>query len=94
MQFIVHFPDPDEPTRQLLWQQHLDQAGGTDDADPVDVASLARTVELTGGDIRNIVLAAAYDATSTGDVLGMRHVQAATAREYRKLGRRLPDVPP
>ncbi len=91
MQFIVHFPDPDEPTRHLLWKQHLDQAGGTDEADPVDIARLSHSVELTGGDIRNIVLAAAYDATSAGELLGMRHVQAATAREYRKLGRRLPD---
>ncbi|MCV2395225.1 ATP-binding protein [Actinotalea sp. M2MS4P-6] len=89
MSFIVHFPDPDEATRRQLWQAHLDRVG-TDPADPVDVAHLARQVELAGGDIRNIVLAAAYDAIAAGEVVGMRHVLAALVAEFQKLGRRVP----
>lgn len=90
MQFVVHFPDPDAPTRVRLWEQHLAEVGGTDPADPVDVQLLAVEVELTGGDIRNIVLSATYDAVSVGAAVGMRHVRSATVREYRKLGRRVP----
>jgi len=92
MQFIVHFPDPDAPTRYRLWQQHLANAGDLDPADPVELAFLADTVELAGGDIRNIVLAATYDAAVQGSAVGMRHVRAATEREYQKLGRRVPSV--
>ena len=60
-------------------------------ADPVQVAHLAQEVELAGGDIRNIVLAAAYDAVAAGELVGMRHVLAATVAEHHKLGRRVPE---
>jgi hypothetical protein len=91
MSFIVNFPDPDPPTRRRLWEHHLAQLPGLDNADPVDLDYLAAEAELAGGDIRNIVLAAAYDAASAGEPVGMRHVVAATLREYRKLGRVLPE---
>lgn len=90
MQFLIHFPDPDEATRAQLWAQHLRQAGAHDPDDPVDIANLAKWADLAGGDIRNIVLGAAYDAISVGESVGMRHVRAATAREFQKLSRRLP----
>ena len=92
LHFIVHFPDPDEPTRVRLWSTLLGHAGATDPADPIDVAHLAATLELSGGDLKNIVLAAVYDAASDGGQLGMRHVVAAVVREYAKLGRRVPGV--
>ncbi len=91
MSFIVHFPDPDPEIRRRLWDHHLCQLPALDRDDPVDLDFLARSVELTGGDIRNIVLSAAYDAVSAGEVVGMRHVRDATAGEYRKLGRVMPE---
>jgi hypothetical protein len=87
----VHFPDPDVPTRRRLWQRHLAQLPALDPDDPVPVDKLAQEVELAGGDIRNIVLAAAYDATTAGELVGMRHIAAATVLEYRKLGRVVPE---
>ena len=59
-------------------------------------------MELAGGDIRNIVLAAAYaavagQARASGSVadakVGMRHIMDALRREYLKLGRRLAPAP-
>lgn len=91
MSFIINFPDPDPPIRRRLWQHHLAQLPELDDADPVDVGYLAEEAELSGGDIRNIVLAAAYDAVSARERVGMRHVVAAALGEYRKLGRVLPE---
>ena len=91
LHFMVHFPDPDEPTRRLLWQHHLDQLPSTDPDDPMDTAFLAGSLELAGGDIRNIVLAAAYDAVAEHRLVGMRDVRAATVREMTKLGRRAGD---
>jgi hypothetical protein len=91
MSFIVNFPDPDAPIRRRLWEHHLQQLENLDGTDPIQVDFLADAVELTGGDIRNIALAAAYDAVSAGEPVGMRHVVDATVREYRKLGRVIPE---
>ncbi len=90
MHFIVHFPDPDQPTRARLWTKLLELAGEKDPGDPVDIPLLAESIELAGGDLRNIVLSAVYDAAIEGSGLGMRHIRAAASREHVKLGRRVP----
>lgn len=90
LHFMISFPDPDEATRLQLWGEHLAVAGGTDPDDPVDVATIARVTDLAGGAIRNVVLAATYDAVAAGEPVGMRHVAPAIHREYVKLGRRVP----
>jgi SpoVK/Ycf46/Vps4 family AAA+-type ATPase len=90
LHFVIHFPDPDEMTKRHLWDYHLSHLRLIDAADPVDIDVLARTLDLAGGDIRNIVLSAAYQAAAEHTEVGMRHVVAATRREYTKLGRRVP----
>jgi hypothetical protein len=90
MSFIVHFPDPDPPTRRRLWISHLAQLPARDHRDPIHVDRLAAQVEASGGDIRNIVRAAAYDAAAAGEDVGMRHILAATVHEFRKLGKLVP----
>ena len=92
MDFVVHFPDPDVPTRRRLWSTHLDRLGALDDADPMPLDDLAALVDLSGGDIRNIVLAAGYDCAAAGELPGFRHVRAAVVGEFQKLGRRVPGV--
>ncbi len=87
LSFIVPFPDPDAKTRARLWQHHLDQLEALSDVDPVEVPVLANALEVAGGDIRNAVLAAAYDAADQGQPVGMKHVVAAALRETRKLGK-------
>ena len=93
LHFIITFPDPDAVTRQRLWEHHLAAVAAVDPDDPVDTAGLAEAAEVTGGDIRNIVLSAAYAAVAEGVPLGQRHVVAAVIREYTKLGRRVPQRP-
>jgi hypothetical protein len=90
LSFIVHVPDPDEATRRRLWRTHLARLGPIDPDDPVDADMLGTTVELAGGDIRNVVVAAGYDAAIEGTRPGLRHVLAAAVAEYTKLGRRIP----
>jgi len=92
LDFIIHFPDPDEPTRRLLWRTHLDRLAAMDDGDPVRVDEVAAAVELAGGHVRNIVMAAAYDAAAAGRPVGMALVADAVRREYAKIGRRAPGV--
>ena len=90
LNFVVHFPDPDVGTRRRLWALHLEKLGPLDPADPPDLDELAASVELAGGDIRNIVLAAGYDAAAAGHLPGMADVRAAATSEFQKLGRRPP----
>lgn len=90
LHFMIHFPDPDAATRASLWKHHLAQLPALDPDDPVDVAVLADTLEVAGGDIRNIVLSAAYEAVAQQRLVGMRDLHFAVVREFTKLGRRVP----
>jgi hypothetical protein len=53
----------------------------------VDIPFLARQFVFAGGDIRNVVLDAAYLAVQEGGEIGMRHFLAAVARQFAKRGR-------
>ena len=90
LDFIIHFPDPDEPTRRMLWHEHLARLARTDDEDPVRVDEIAAAIDLAGGHVRNIVMAAAYDAAAATRPVGMALVADAVRREYAKIGRRTP----
>jgi hypothetical protein len=81
----VTFPQPEAPERRRLWARHLPPSLPV--ADDVDVDFLAGAFRLTGGDIRNVTVAAAYAAAGSESAVGMEHIVRATAREYRKLGR-------
>jgi hypothetical protein len=82
---LVEFAVPDAESRARLWAKQLrPQLPVTDD---IDVAFLAHAFELSGGNIRNIVLAAAFEAAEDGVEVSMAHLIRATSAEYRKLGR-------
>jgi SpoVK/Ycf46/Vps4 family AAA+-type ATPase len=82
---LVDFPLPDEDHRRLIWERHLPPS--LPRADDVDLGFLARRFELSGGNIRNITLAAAFLAARHEPAVAMADLVKATAREYRKLGR-------
>jgi SpoVK/Ycf46/Vps4 family AAA+-type ATPase len=83
MQFTLEFPLPDESDRLRIWRGIWPPAAPVDPE--LDLARLAREIELPGGHIRNIALAAAFLAAEEGTVR-MQHVLRATRREYQKLG--------
>jgi hypothetical protein len=82
---IVDFPMPEEDHRRLLWARNLPDAVPKD-AD-IDIDFLARRFKLSGGDIRNVCVAAAYLAAASDRPLSMADLIRSTEREYRKLGR-------
>ena len=55
----------------------------------MDLAFLARQFKLTGGNIKNIALAAAFLATRNGTFICQAHLLQATHREFQKLGKAL-----
>jgi len=89
LQFVVEFPYPSVVERNRIWNRVWPSAAplGND----VDLDFLAARLELTGGQIRNIALMAAYLAAARETPIGMAQLIAATRREYQKLGRVIVD---
>jgi AAA+ superfamily predicted ATPase len=85
LDFVLTFPTPTTEARQRLWDAHLPASLPV--ADDIDTAELARRFELSGGDIRNAALAAAYSAAAAARAVDMADLVRAVGREYRKLGR-------
>jgi SpoVK/Ycf46/Vps4 family AAA+-type ATPase len=85
LSFCITFPFPEEPERRRLWAGCWPPATPVDD--DVDVSFLARQFKLTGGNIRNIALAAAFAAAADGSRVTMPHVIRGVRREYQKMGK-------
>ncbi|WP_167541901.1 ATP-binding protein [Herbaspirillum rhizosphaerae] len=88
--FIVHFPFPDETQRRKIWSSVW--PGDVRLADDVDQDELARDLKFSGGNIKNVALAAAFlaaadHADDTGGIIKREHIHGAAEREFQKLGR-------
>ncbi|MEK1894657.1 MAG: ATP-binding protein [Rhizobium sp.] len=82
---VVHFPLPDVAMREKLWAKAFPEQAPI--AVDLDLQVLAKTFELTGGNIRNAALASAYLAAARDEPIGQRHVLQAIAIELEKIGR-------
>jgi hypothetical protein len=82
---VIDFPEPEADARRQLWERCL----GTrmPRGEDLDLDFLAEAFKLSGGNIRNIVVAAAYMAAESGQPVTMTNLVRATQREYAKLGR-------
>ena len=85
LQFVLEFPFPDEAHRCQIWQTLFPPEAPRDPA--IDFGWLARQFRLSGGNIKNVVMAAAFLAASDGRPIGMSHLIQATRREYQKMGK-------
>lgn len=94
-EFIVEFPEPEVRVRQALWRLHLPEQAPL--AADVDLAELADWYPLSGAQIKNAALAAAFLAAAEGHAthraMGQRHFLVAIEREYDKAGRAHPGFP-
>jgi SpoVK/Ycf46/Vps4 family AAA+-type ATPase len=88
---ILDFPMPEAPARRALWDAHL---GNGHDLPAAALDRLAVSVDLAGGHIRNVVLAAAARAKAAERRIGRDEILPAIAEEYAKLARPAPDLPP
>lgn len=82
---IVDFPVPEEEHRRELWERCLGPRAPR--AEDLDLDFLAHSFELSGGNIRNVTLAAAFLAAAEARPVSMADLIRSTGREYRKLGR-------
>ncbi len=82
---IVDFPVPEVEDRRRLWERNL--SAEFPKAEDIDIDFLARRFTLSGGNIRNVAVGAAFRAADGERPLAMADLVRETAREYRKLGR-------
>ena len=85
IRYVVDFPFPDAAYRQRIWEAHFPAEAPI--AHDVDAATLAREFPLAGGNIKNIVLNAAFLAAADGGTINARHIRLGTRREFEKLGK-------
>jgi AAA+ superfamily predicted ATPase len=83
--FIIEYPFPGAEQRRELWRKAF-PADAPRAAD-VDLNLLAERAPLSGGNIGNIVLRAAFYAAGGGHAIGMADLLKAVEREYDKLGK-------
>jgi len=81
-QMVVEFPRPDEAARARLWSLMMPPRAPRQKE--VDFELLARAVNLTGGNIKNAALHAAYLAADDGRRISMAHIATAVFRELAK----------
>jgi SpoVK/Ycf46/Vps4 family AAA+-type ATPase len=89
MQYVVDFPLPDEAQRARLWQGMLPAELPL--GDDIDVGFMAKQFTVAGGDIKNVALDAAFLAAQNGQVVTMKQLIQAMARQQMKQGR-IPSV--
>jgi len=88
LRFLVDFPFPHAALRRRIWERAFPSDAPIDGVDYEVLAGL----EIAGGNIRNIALAAAFLAADEGRAIGMPHVIHAARREFTKIDRILPDA--
>jgi hypothetical protein len=84
---IIDFPLPGPEERRGLWLSHL---GLTHEVPHADLNRVAGIADLSGGNIRNVVLLAAVLARSEQRPIRYRDLAKGLEGEYRKLGRQMP----
>lgn len=85
MQFVVEFPFPEEDYRLLIWRSLLPEEAPV--GEDLDLEFLAGKLQLAGGSIKNILVAAAFLAAEDAGVMGMKHLVRAAWKEMRKIGK-------
>lgn len=85
IKFTVEFYMPDREQRYMLWKQNVPKELPLDG--DVDLELLADQFELSGSNIKNIVVNAAFLAASEQSAVGMQHIMKAIQNEYKKSGK-------
>jgi SpoVK/Ycf46/Vps4 family AAA+-type ATPase len=83
-QIIADFPLPGPAERQRIWRSLLRDVPLAND---IDFDRVARDAEISGGEIKNAVLAASFFAAREGVPVAQTHLRRALIRELTKTGK-------
>ena len=84
MQHMISFPIPQAEDRERIWHKMFPPQ--TPMGHDIDFRFLAEKFELSGGNIKNCVLAGAFMAATEHKAVGMAHLLIGVIRELGKLG--------
>ena len=84
----MNFPFPDAAQREAIWRKVFPQATPTRGLEEKKLAQL----NMTGGNIRNIALNAAFLAAESGTPVEMANLAEAAKLEAQKIERPLSDA--
>ena len=85
MHYVIEFPLPDATQRQQLWRGMFPPQVPL--GEDVDFQFISTQFSITGGDIRNVALDAAFLAAQDGRLVTMKQLIQALARQMTKQGR-------
>jgi len=80
--YIIHFPFPDEKARTKIWGKIFPESAPL--SKDVDYGFLARKFEIPGGNIKNIAVSSAFQAASENSEITMKHIIKAAIHEQKK----------
>jgi len=85
MHFSLEFPIPDVSDRYRIWESIFPPEAPL--SKDINLQFMARQFKITGGNIKNIALGAAFLAAENGGYINIESLIRATKREYQKMGR-------
>lgn len=85
LQFVVDFPFPDQSQREAIWKVLFPAEAPC--AEQIDFHYFAEHFRLAGGNIRNVIVYAAFLAASEHKPISHRYLIHGIRRELRKMGR-------
>ena len=88
LRFVVEFPFPEAPQRAEIWRRIFPSRTPVQD---LNFERLAR-LRVSGGNIHNIAMGAAFLAADAGQPVGMEHLLAAARTEFVKIETPLNDA--
>lgn len=83
--YVVHFPLPDEKSRKLIWKKIFPKNAPL--SEDVDFDFLARKFEISGGNIKNVVITSTFMAAAESKKIEMKHIVKALEYEMKKQGK-------
>jgi SpoVK/Ycf46/Vps4 family AAA+-type ATPase len=84
IRMVIEFPIPNSNQRKEIWKKGFEP---NIPYNGIDFDFLATQFKITGGNIRNITLNAAFLAAAENKNVEMSHLINATKREFNKIGK-------
>ena len=86
MRYVIPFAMPDKECRYKIWESCLITEMPVED---INIDYLSEQFTLSGSNIKNIILMAAFTAASQNSAITMKHILEATIEESKKIGKKL-----
>jgi hypothetical protein len=89
IRYVLDFARPDAGQRRTIWRRILGELLGPDALRPLEpaVATVAESIDVSGAQIKNAVLAALFLARRARRPLALEHLLGGLDRELKKEGR-------